>query len=74
MTPAFGKLIDAAQYLGTSTKTVRRLIASGLPAYRLGESGHLRVRLADLDRWLEENCRVENDVDALVDQICEGLR
>lgn len=44
---------DAADYLGISAITVRRLIARGdLPHARLGRA--IRIRLVDLDRYLEE--------------------
>jgi excisionase family DNA binding protein len=46
---------DAAQYLGITTRTLRRLIAAGdLPAYRLGD------RLIRLD---------QGDVDALLRRV-----
>jgi excisionase family DNA binding protein len=40
----------AAQELGISRRTVRRLISSGeLPAYKVGP-GSLRIKVADLDK------------------------
>ena len=66
-------LARAAGYLGCSKKTVRRLIGSGLPCYRLGARGHIRVRSADLDSWMEENCKVQGDLDSIVDELCEGF-
>lgn len=41
-------LVAAADYLNCSVKTVRRRIAEGLPAYRVGPRA-IRVDLADLD-------------------------
>lgn len=70
---AFLSLPGAAEYLGCSTKTVRRVLGSGLPCYRLGGRGHIRVRLSDLDKWMEENCKVSNDLDTIVDEICGDL-
>ena len=71
--PAYCSLQGAARHLGVSTKTMRRLIRSGLPCYRLGHRGHIRIRLADLDSWMEENCKVQGDLDSIVDELCEGL-
>ncbi|GAW48043.1 MULTISPECIES: helix-turn-helix domain-containing protein [unclassified Nocardioides] len=45
-------LQQAAVYIATSVKTVRRLIAAGdLPAFVCGKRG-LRVRRADLDELM----------------------
>jgi excisionase family DNA binding protein len=45
-------LQQAAVYVATSVKTIRRLIASGdLPAYLCGKRG-LRVRREDLDNLM----------------------
>lgn len=43
---------EAAEYLGVTDRTLRRMIAAGdLPAYRLGKR-LLRVDLADVDALL----------------------
>lgn len=43
---------EAAEYLGITDRTLRRMIAAGdLPAYRLGPR-LLRLDLADLDKLL----------------------
>jgi excisionase family DNA binding protein len=40
---------ESAEYLGVSTKTIRRLIASGaLPAYRVGPR-NIRIKASDLE-------------------------
>jgi excisionase family DNA binding protein len=45
-------IADAAEYLGTCTRTVRRRIADGsLPARRLGAQA-IRVNIADVDALL----------------------
>lgn len=51
--PAFMlKVADAAEYVGVTTKTIRRWISSGhLPASRLGPK-LIRIRRADLDACL----------------------
>lgn len=67
---AYGTVREVAVYLGCSKKQVRRLISRGLPVYRFGERGHLRIKYSDIDAWMEENCRVQgNDLDGLVDEI-----
>jgi excisionase family DNA binding protein len=52
-----GRLLSiegAATYLSVSTKTIRRRIASGdLPAYRVGRNGPVRLRVTDLEAYLE---------------------
>lgn len=47
-------LNEAAEYAGCSTRTIRRIIASGgMPAYRLpGASRMIRVDLAELEAAL----------------------
>jgi excisionase family DNA binding protein len=41
---------EAAEFLNTSTKFIRRRIADGtLPAYRLRGSRLIRIRIADLE-------------------------
>ena len=46
-------LEQAADYLACSTATVRRRIADGsLPAYRLGRTQSLRVKVTDLEALL----------------------
>jgi excisionase family DNA binding protein len=46
-------ILEAAEYCGTSHKTIRRRIASGdLKAYRLGDTRVIRIDVADLDRLL----------------------
>ncbi|MEX0427733.1 helix-turn-helix transcriptional regulator [Nocardioides sp. DS6] len=47
-TTTYVSLVEAAEMLGQSVKTLRRRIAEGtLPAYRFGPRS-IRVRLADL--------------------------
>jgi len=46
--PTYLSLVDAAEVVGQSVKTIRRRIATGaLPAYRFGPRS-VRVRLDDL--------------------------
>lgn len=47
----FVTIAQAADYLGLSTKSIRRLIARGtLPASRIKGTTAVRIRRADLDR------------------------
>jgi excisionase family DNA binding protein len=71
--PEYGTLAQVGFYAGCSSKQIRRLIAAGLPAYRFGDKGHLRVRFTDLDEWMERECRVMGNVDQLVDEIVSSL-
>jgi len=51
MTAGFVTIAQAAEYLGLSTKSIRRLIARGtLPASRIKGITAVRIRRADLDR------------------------
>jgi len=67
--PSYASLADAGRYLGCSTRTVRRLIHGGLPAFRLGPRGRLRIRFADIDCFMASHR--PPDLDAIVDEICE---
>ncbi len=50
LTPGFAALPDAARYLGVSTDTIRRRVADGtLTAYRVGGTGRIFFKIADLD-------------------------
>lgn len=52
----------AAEYLSVDTQTVRRLVKRGeLPAYRLGGSRTMRVRLSDVDAILRPVERESTD-------------
>jgi excisionase family DNA binding protein len=47
---------DVARLLGVCRATAYRRIHSGeIPALRLGETGPLRVRSDQLERWLAQN-------------------
>ena len=47
-------IAEVARYLGVCERQVRTYITRGeLPAVRLGPQGHLRIRPADLDRFLQ---------------------
>jgi excisionase family DNA binding protein len=50
-------ILALAQYICASTRTARRIVASGeIPSYKV--RGRTLVRFADLERWLEAN-RIE---------------
>lgn len=47
--PSFLTLAEAAELLNCSTRTIRRLIASGtLPAQRIGDTRSIRLERADV--------------------------
>ena len=55
-------LATAARETGITRKRLRSAISYGaLPAYQVG--AWLRVRLADIDRWLEDHRYPANDKD-----------
>jgi excisionase family DNA binding protein len=57
-------LNEAAQLLGMSTKTLRRLIYAGaVPAVQFsGKNGKLWIRRDEIDRWIER-CTVPTGAD-----------
>jgi len=48
---------DTAFYLGVTTRSVENMMRRGLPHLKLS-SRATRFRRADLDAWLEEQCKV----------------
>jgi len=51
--PAFTTQAGAATYLGVTGRTIRNMITDGrLPAYKLGNSRAVRIRIADLEAVL----------------------
>ncbi|MDA1127833.1 MAG: helix-turn-helix domain-containing protein [Chloroflexi bacterium] len=49
-------VVEAAQYLSVSKRTVQQLIRDGqMVAYRVGRGGHHRIRRADLDSPMHRN-------------------
>jgi len=57
MTTQYLTVVETAEYLNTSERFVRRLVAERRIAFhRVGR--HLRFAVADLDSWLA-GCRVE---------------
>ncbi len=51
--PVYRSLDQSAEYLGSTSRTLRRYIATGqLPAFRMGKR-QIRVRTADLDKLLQ---------------------
>ncbi|MCA1703590.1 MAG: helix-turn-helix domain-containing protein [Actinobacteria bacterium] len=57
--PHFLTVAEVAETLRVSPLTVRRHIAAGLPAYRVG--GSLRVDADELSRWLEDRRPLAGD-------------
>jgi excisionase family DNA binding protein len=51
--PQWVDVAAAAKHAGAHPKTIKRWIAAGLPATRLGRD--YRLRIDDLDAWLEQH-------------------
>lgn len=50
LAPGFASLPNAARYLGVSDDTIRRRVAEGkLTPYRVGGTGRMFFKIADLD-------------------------
>jgi excisionase family DNA binding protein len=51
--PQYVSMIEAAEILGVTDRTIRNLISRGvLPAYRLGGKNRLRIKLSDVESVL----------------------
>ena len=46
-----------ASYIQLTPRTVDRLMARGLPHYKIGNQ-RARFRISEIHQWMEENCRV----------------
>jgi excisionase family DNA binding protein len=56
VTCGFLTVADAATYLGVASSTVYGWTQSGvLPSYKI--EGAVRIRISDLEEWLETKCR-----------------
>jgi excisionase family DNA binding protein len=88
MQQQWGNCKQVAKYLGVSARTVRNLIAAGLPCSRVNHKS-IYIQFRDVDSFLKNYQvkaeRVENlleaegfnkrsaRVDSLVDSVCDGL-
>lgn len=51
--PAYGKVRDAAVYVGMSERTMRDLLKDGLPHFRV-RGGNILVKFDELDDWMSQ--------------------
>jgi len=58
---------EAGHYTSTSKRTILRWIADGLPCARI-HSNAIRVKVTDLDRWMERFVNRGEEIDAQVDK------
>lgn len=50
------KIVEAAALLGVHPNSIRNVIKSGkLPAYRLGDKGHWRIKKTELEAFISEH-------------------
>ena len=66
------KVANAAKYMDLSTKSVRRLIRSGLPVCRL-PSGTILIQRTVIDEYLEQFQTTQNDIETVVGEILGDL-
>ena len=73
MKHGWAKIPQIAPYMGLSERTVRKLLKEGLRCCRL-PSGTVLVKYSDADAFLEQFIDDEGErVDAIVDEVMEGL-
>ena len=68
----WGKVKAAAKYSDVSERTFRSWLKQGLKHSRL-PSGTILIRYSDIDEWLEGFSVNDNQIDEMVEEICENL-
>jgi len=58
---------EAGEYTSTSKRTILRWIADGLPCARI-HANAIRIKVTDLDNWMERFVDRGVDIDAQVDK------
>jgi excisionase family DNA binding protein len=59
---------EVAKTLGVSDRTLRKWMRDeGLPSFRLGSV--LRIRVSDLEKWIDERIETEKSLDEIVDEL-----
>lgn len=53
--PVYMTSADVAKHFGVSDRTVRSWIARGCPARNIGGAAGWRLRLAEVEAWLDRN-------------------
>lgn len=69
----YGDATDCAKYLGISKRQFDLEIAPHLPTIRINKRGKRIYRFSDVDRFMEQRIRYPQNVDALVDDVLNGL-
>lgn len=72
MMNGWARVKPAAKYAGISERSFRVWLRSGLRHARL-PSGHILIRFADIDAFLEKFCEAENRADRIVDEIVREI-
>ena len=68
----WGKVKAGAQYAGISERTFRDWLKQGLKYSQL-PSGTILVRFSDIDDYLERFSANDDQVDKIVNEVCEEL-
>jgi excisionase family DNA binding protein len=69
----YAKVKTAARYAGVSERTFRDYLKAGLPHFRLS-TGTILIAYRDIDAWMEQFRVDRNKLDAVVDEVMEGLK
>lgn len=72
--PGYLPLKQAAAWAGVSCKTLQRWIGRGLPVYQAGPREKVLVRPTDIDQFLTCRKKASVALDAIVEEVMEGLR
>ena len=64
---------EAARYAGASTRTLKRWFEKGLPKHQAGPREKVLVRRDEIDAFLQRREAPEMDLDALVEEVLQGL-
>ena len=68
----YAKVNQAAKYANIGERTLRTWLKEGLPHFRPG--GTILIAYRDIDEWLKQFRVDRNKLDAVVDEVMEGLK
>jgi excisionase family DNA binding protein len=71
--PGYLSIEGAAKYASVSTKTIKRWIQGGLPAYAGTTRGKVLIRPSDIDLYLTRKQASCIDLTAMVEEVMKGL-
>ncbi len=69
----YAKVKSAAKYAGVGERTFRDYLKAGLPHFRLS-TGTILIAYRDIDAWMEQFRVDGNKLDAVVNEVMEGLK